>query len=110
MPNLKIFTDESIGTEARGRLHAALPSLRDLLCRELQVDIPLAQFVLVPVLGIDDQAQLAVEMQILPKPERTREHLIATCNALREALRAVADVKIAIRVTTVDPGTYLVIR
>lgn len=110
MPNLKIFIDEAVGEEAKGRLHAALPALRDLMCRELHVDIPLAQFVLVPVLGIPDQAQLAVEMQILPKIERTREHLIRTCAALQEALRAIADVKIAIRVTTVDPLNYLVIR
>lgn len=110
MPNLKIFIDESIGTEAKARLHAALPSLRDLLCRELDVGIPLAQFALVPVLGLSDQAQLAVEMQILPKPERTREHLVSVCEAFREALRAAVDVKTAIRVTTVDPANYLVMR
>jgi hypothetical protein len=110
MPNLKIFVDESLGAEASERLHAALPSLRELMCRQLGVDIPLAQFVLVPVLGLGDQAQLAVEMQILPKPDRTREHLVSTCEALRDALRAVADVKTAIRVTTVDPANYLVMR
>lgn len=110
MPNLKIFVDESLGTEVRDRLHAALPSLRELMCRQLDVDIPLAQFVLVPVLGLSDQAQLAVEMQILPKAQRTREHLVSTCEALREALWAVADVKTAIRVTTVDPANYLVMR
>lgn len=110
MPNLKIFVDEAVGSDVKSRLHAALPALRDLMCRELHVDIPLAQFVLVPVLGIPDQAQFAVEMQILPKAERTREHLVRTCGALQEALRAIADVKIAIRVTTVDPANYLVIR
>ena len=110
MPNLKIFVDEAIGTEAKGRLLAALPSLRDMLCRELNVDVPLAQFALVPVLGLGDQARLAVEMQILPKPERTREHLVSTCEALRQALLAVVNVKTAIRVTTVDPANYLVIR
>jgi hypothetical protein len=49
-------------------------------------------------------------MQILPKPERTREHLLATCQALREKLRALVEVKTAIRVTTVDPANYLVVR
>lgn len=110
MPNLKIFVDEAVGADAKERLHAALPALRDMMCRELHVDIPLAQFVLVPVLGLPDQAQFAVEMQILPKAERTRDHLVRTCEALREALRAVADVRIAVRVTTVDPANYLVIR
>jgi hypothetical protein len=110
MPNLKIFVDEAIGIQAKARLHAALPALRDLLCRELEVDLALAQFALVPVLGLSDQAMLAVEIQILPKPQRTRENLMATCQLLRETLRAIVDVKTAIRVTTVDPANYLVVR
>lgn len=110
MPNLKIFADETIGTEAMDRLHAALPALRDLMCDRLDVALPFAQFVLVSVRGLDDQALLAVEIQVLPKPERTREHLLASCAALREALRTVIDVKTAVRVTTVDPANYLVVR
>jgi hypothetical protein len=110
MPNLKIFADESIGAEGRSKLVAALPALREFLCRELTVDIPLAQLAVVPVFGLSDQALLAVEMQILPKPERTREHLLATCGALRDKLRALVDVKTAIRVTTVDPANYIVVR
>lgn len=110
MPNLKIFVDDSLGSEARDRLHAALPSLRELICRELQVDIPLAQLALVPVMGLPDQALLAVEMQVLPKPDRTREHLVSACDAFRAALQAVVDAKTAIRVTAVDPAKYLVLR
>jgi hypothetical protein len=110
MPNLKIFVDESVGAEGRSRLVAALPSLREFLCRELDVDTPLAQLAIVPVLGLSDQALLAVEMQILPKPNRTREHLLATCQTLADMLRALVDVKTAIRVTTVDPANYLVVR
>lgn len=110
MPNLKIFADDSIDSATTERLRQALPALRTQLCRELDVPLPLAQLAIVPVIGIGDQAALAVEIQILPKPERTRDHLIATCEGLREALRAIADVKIAIRVTTMDPANYLVIR
>lgn len=110
MPNLKIFVDEAVGSEAKARLHAALPSLRELMCRRLEVEFALAQFVLVPVLGLPDQAQLAVEMQVLPKPKRTRDQLASVCEALREALRGLVATNIAVRVTTVDPDNYLVIR
>jgi hypothetical protein len=110
MPNLKIFVDESIGPEGQSRLMAALPALRKFLCQELDVDTPLAQLAIVPVFGLSDQALLAVEMQILPKPDRTREHLLATCQVLCDKLRALVDVKTAIRVTTVDPANYLVVR
>jgi hypothetical protein len=110
MPNMKIFADQSIGTGVMDALQVALPALRELVCRELAVDFPLAQLAIVPVLGLADQALFAVEIQILPKPERTRDHLVASCEALRKALQAIADVKIAIRVTTVDPASYLVLR
>jgi hypothetical protein len=35
---------------------------------------------------------------------------MATCQLLRETLRAIVEVKTAIRVTTVDPANYLVVR
>lgn len=110
MPNLKIFVDESIGAEGKSRLLGALPAMREFLCRELEVDPSLAQLAIVPVFGLSDQALLAVEIQILPKPQRTREHLHSTCETLRDTLRALVDVKTAIRVTIVDPANYIVMR
>lgn len=110
MPNLKIFADESVGPEAMARLTGSLPALRAFLCEQLWVDPALAQLAVVPVRGLDDQALLAVEMQILPGPQRTREHLTATGEELRDRLRALVDAKVAIRVTTVDPVNYLVMR
>lgn len=110
MPNLKIFADTALGPDAIKRIEGELPGLRDLICRELNVDIELAQLAIVEVRGLPDQAMLAVEMQVMPKPDRTREHLVATCERFRAALRQLIDVKIAIRVTTIDPENYLVMR
>lgn len=110
MPNLKIFVDEAVGTETKARLHAALPALREMICRRLDVDFALAQCVLVPVLGLPDQAQVAVEIQILPKPGRSREQLMATGEALRNVLCEIVPITSAVRMTTVDPDNYLVIR
>ncbi|WP_066553492.1 hypothetical protein [Croceicoccus bisphenolivorans] len=110
MPNMKIFADQAMGTETIKALHAALPAMRALLCDRLAVPLDLAQLAIVPVSGLADQAQFAVEMQILPKPERTRESIVAACEELRMVLRGIADVKVAVRVTTVDPVNYLVMR
>jgi hypothetical protein len=110
MPNLKIFVDEALGAKAQVCLHAALPQLREMICRRLDVELALTQCVLVPVVGLPDQAQLAVEIQILPKPGRSHEQLIATGKDLRNFLREVVPVTSAVRMTTVDPDNYLVIR
>lgn len=110
MPNLKMFVGDAVDDVSRARLHADLPRLRDLLCKMLWVDIPLAQFAIVPVLGIADQAQIAIEIQILPKAERTREHILSMCELLRHEVQKSAGVKVAVRVTTVDPATHVVFR
>lgn len=110
MPNLKMFVGEAVDDASRARLHAELPRIRDLLCKLLLVDISLAQFAIVPVLGIVDQAQIAIEIQLMPKAERTREHIRSMCEMLRGEVQKVVDVKVAIRVMTVDPAAYLVVR
>ena len=110
MPNLKIFVDQSLGAQATSCLAEALPGIREFLCRELAVEPALAQLAIVPVNGIGDQALLSVEMQILPGARRTREVLIATGEALSVKLRAVVAAKVAIRITTVDPANYIVMR
>lgn len=110
MPNLKIFVDQALGPETLMALHDALPALRTMLCELLNVPIPLAQLAIVPVLGLSDQAQLAVEMQILPKAERTQDQIAETCVMLRRRLQEIADLKIAVRVTVVDPQAYFVYR
>jgi hypothetical protein len=67
MPNLKMFVGDAVASEARIQLHAALPRFRALLCEALSVDIALAQFAIVTVQGIADQAQIAIEIQLLPR-------------------------------------------
>lgn len=110
MPNLKMFVGDAVDGASRAKLHADLPRIRDLLCKTLLVDIPLAQFAIVPVLGLADQAQIAIEIQILPKAERTREQILTMCEMLRNEVQRSVDVKVAIRVTTVDPADYVVFR
>lgn len=110
MPNLKIFADQALGVETTAALRARLPALRTLVCKQLNVPIPLAQLAIVTVFGMGDQAQMAVEMQILPKAERTAEKIEETCSLVRSMLQEIANVAVAFRVTIVDPQAYFVFR
>jgi len=110
LPLLKIYVDEAVGTEPQAKLVEALPALRELLCRELKVDASLCQFSIVSIRGLRDQARVSVEIQLLPKPERARDALISVCGQVREFLLNVSQERAAIRVSMLDPVTYIALR
>src|SRR3569833_4287701 len=83
MLNLKIFVDETLYPECRDRLAAALGPIRTMLCDELKVEVPACQLALMPVLAMADLPPINAEMQILPRPERTRDHMLAVSRRLQ---------------------------
>lgn len=110
MPNIKIFVDETIYPECRDSLAAALEPIRAMLCRELKVDVPACQFALMPVLAMADLPRVNAEMQILPKPGRTRDHMLSVGRTLQEMLRSATGTHVAVRVTSLDPETYVALK
>lgn len=110
MPNLKIFVDDTIYPDCRNALAQALGPIRDMLCRDLQVDVPACQFAVVPVGAMPDLPRVNVEMAILPRPERTRDILLAVCAKLRSIIEAATGTHVAVRVTALDPETYIALK
>ena len=110
MPNVKIYVDDAIYPQRRDRLVATLAPLRDLLCREFAVDVPACQFALMPVAAMPDLPRVNVEMAILPRPERTRERILSVGRQMREILEEASGTHVAIRVTALDPETYVAMK
>ncbi|WP_431298654.1 hypothetical protein [Tabrizicola sp. BL-A-41-H6] len=110
MPNVKIYVDEAIYAGCRDRLSGALRPIRDMLCEDLTVDAPACQFAVIPVLAMPDLPPVNVEIAIMPRPERTRQVLLAVCAKLRELVGAATGAHVAIRVTTLDPETYIALK
>ena len=110
MPNVKIYIDEEIYPDCRDRLSGALRPIRDMLCSDLGVDAPACQFAVMPVLAMPDLSPVNVELAIMPRPERTRALLLAVCEKLREVAGAATGTHVAIRVTTLDPETYIALK
>lgn len=81
-----------------------------MLCEAFKVDVPLCQLAVIPIFGVDDQAAVAAEMQILPKPERTREVILGACERLRDMLREASGERTVIRSTQLVPETYLALK
>lgn len=110
MPNVKIFVDDSLYPAVRAPLAQALGPIRDLLCAELAVDVPACQFAVMPVGAMADLPRVNVEMAILPRPERTRERVLSVCGRMRALVEAATGTHVAIRVTSLDPETYIALK
>lgn len=110
MPNVKIFVDDSLYPAVRAPLVQALGPIRDLLCAELAVDVPACQFAVMPVGAMADLPRVNVEMAILPRPERTRERVLSVCVRMRALVEAATGTHVAIRVTSLDPETYIALK
>lgn len=110
MPNVKIFVDDTLYPQVREALAQALGPVRDMLCRELAVEPPACQFAVMRVGAMPDLPRVNVEMAILPRPERTRDRMLAVCATLRAMVGQAAGTHVAVRVTTLDPQTYIALK
>jgi len=110
MPLLKIHVEDDIWNERKEALVGALKPIRAMLCEIFLVDISACQLAIIPVFGVDDQAQVAAEMRIMPKPERTDALILDASRKLRKMLEDASGQKAVIRVTQLDPKTYLALK
>lgn len=110
MPNVKIFVDDTIHAGCREALGQALGPIRAMLCHDLQVDVPACQFAVVAVGAMPDLPRVNVEMAILPRPERTRDVVLAVCGKLRDMVGQATGTHVAVRVTALDPETYIALK
>ena len=110
MPNLKVFIDETIFSDCRNALAGELGSIRSMLCRELGVEAAACQFAVLAVMAMPDQPGVNVEMQIMPKPDRTREKLAVLADRLRDAVGRATGAHVAVRISTLDPDGYITLK
>ena len=110
MPNVKIFVDDTLYPAIREPLGQALVPIREMLCADLQVDVPACQFAVMAVGAMPDLPRVNVEMAILPRPERTREVILSVCGKLRAMVEGATRTHVAVRVTALDPETYIALK
>lgn len=110
MPNVKIFVETALFAQKAPAIEAQLLPMRDLLCSAFQVDISACQFAVMPVLAMPDLPLVNVEMQILPRPERTRDLVLSVCHSLRDMLQTATGAHTAIRVSHLDAASYIALK
>ncbi|WP_114835995.1 hypothetical protein U0027_24845 (plasmid) [Agrobacterium tumefaciens] len=109
MPNAKIYIDQTVGSQKED-IVALLPQLRDLVCHRLSVAPAACQLAVLPAHGLPDQPLINVELHILPAPDRTRDLLTSLAAAIQQLLAALVADKIAVRIATLDPEAYVVLK
>ncbi|AVH45389.1 hypothetical protein [Agrobacterium tumefaciens] len=110
MPNMKIYIDADRNSEAVAAVRNVLRPLRVMLCRELDVGVTACQFAVVNVFGLGDQAQVNVEILILPRPERTRDRIIEVCTLIRAMVADATGLQVVVRSSFLDPETYVAMK
>jgi hypothetical protein len=110
MPLVKIHVEHALWQERREEIAGTLKPIRAMLCETFKVETTLCQLAVIPVWGVDDQAPVAAELQILPKADRTTEVIRSACSQLRDMLSGAAGSKVVIRSTQLNPETYLALK
>lgn len=110
MPNVKLYVDGSRYPAAQADLAALLPDLRDMLCERLSVGHAACQIAVIPVLGLPDQPLINAELHVLPRSERTPALLRQVAQDLRAHLHSATGLTVAVRITSLDPDTYLTLK
>ncbi|WP_245571378.1 hypothetical protein [Neorhizobium alkalisoli] len=110
MPNVKIYVDHSLPERVRHEIQATLPALGKLLCARLQVDITACQFAVMSVYAMAGLPSVNLELAILPKPERTRKRLTDLAEDIQQLMGEAAGTHIAVRISLLDPSTYIALK
>jgi hypothetical protein len=106
---VKIFVDEPIWTEQRAALSGSLAEVRSVICQRLDATTDLCHVMLVPAVGLPDQAGVYVDINFRPKLDRTREKVMATCEGIEAVLRKAARGVVRVRATAQNTdATYAV--
>lgn len=114
MPNVKLYVDETLLAARREALIAALPPLRQMLCKALKVQPAACQFailpVIAPVIAMPDMPPVNVEMQVLAHPDRSKAVLTGLASAVQSQIAEVAGARTAVRIAAMVPEAYVVAR
>lgn len=110
MPNMKIHVDRSLPEQFHVNVEAMVVPLRMLLCERLAVDINACQLAVLQVYGMADQPAINIELSILPNANRTREILLALAKEIQHMVAAAATTGVAVRISQLDPATYIAVK
>lgn len=110
MPNVKLYLDARLGPDMGAAIAADFADLRAHLCARLSVTPAACQLALITVTGMADQPQLNVELALMPHRDRTRAVLSGLGDELRARFKALGVPSVAIRISALDPETYIALK
>lgn len=110
MPNIKIYVDAARNGAAIDAVRNVFLPLRDMLCRELDVDVSACQFAVLEVYGLEDQPQVNAEILILPRSDRSRDRIFEICRRIQGILADATGLHVSVRSSMLDAETYIALK
>jgi hypothetical protein len=110
MPNVKIYVDEDILAEHKAALTQVLKPLRKIVAQRLEVPNSACQLALIPVIALNDQPAVNVEIHIMPRAGRTPKALETMGTEIQQMLKDVTGKQVAFRCAQLDPTTYVTLK
>ncbi|PRY86029.1 hypothetical protein [Donghicola tyrosinivorans] len=107
MPLLSITVHQDIWPACQEDLTEALPAIRQMLCEKLAVGQEFASLTITPVFGLPDQIKVNGDLRVLGKESRGPEVLQDVAEALQTLLSKAASSHASVRITTMNPATYM---
>lgn len=110
MPNVKFYVDARRGPAASAVVSNMLPALRAMICETLEVPVAACQFAVIEVAGMDDQPAINTELHLMPSPARTPDYLRCVAQRLRDELAQATGLSVAVRMSSLDPHSYVALK
>ena len=107
MPNIKVYVDRRNGPTLSETLNDILPDIREMVCETLDVPPVACQLAVIEVAGLNDQPAINIELQLLTGPKRTQEFLRFLAERLRDMINEPTGLDVAVRMSSLDPVTYV---
>jgi len=110
MPNAKLYIDQTVWETQQTDFKQSLPKIRETLCQYLTVPPTACQLALLPVYGLSDQPAVNIELHLMPNPDRTPDLICELTSELQKTIMSLSQSRCAVRITTLNPETYSVMK
>ncbi len=110
MPNVKVHVDETVFNHKRTALKAMLPKLRDAIMAAFSAPQSVCHLTILPCIGLNDQADILVDLHYLAMPDRTPELATATAESVRQLFIDELGHKPDVRMISLAPEIYAALR
>ncbi|QDC10616.1 hypothetical protein FHY55_15850 [Oceanicola sp. D3] len=110
MPNVKVHVTETVLKDKRAALVAMLPDLRETIMAAFSAPQSVCHLTILPCIGLEDQADILVDVHYLAMPDRTAELASAAGDTIRQLFIDATGQRPDVRLVSLAAEDYVALR